>query len=674
MNKTTNLPSYFRLTRTSVAIWLACSSIANASINFTGVAAGDATSKSISVWTRAVDDAAPAAANLKLEISHKSNFSKIHTSATLTTDPTKDYTAKIDIDQLRPATTYFYRFVGQNGEISNIGKFKTAPEANEDASVKFAFSGDNDGLMRPYALAATIQAQDLDFYINLGDTIYENASNVAGDNGASWLNSPSVTLSGSSASLNGLPVAGTTFATQAQLRADYSKKYRENFLPVNTGGQNSLQILYASQGNYTTYDNHELGNRQYINGGAPAGGSVGGPLGTDMPTGRGVDARANGAGNPGNINDANKSASDFINRSLGFLTLQDTFLSYHPIANHGTISAPSDQRTDGTKKLYFAQQWGKNVIYVNVDDRSYRDIRLKTLPSSGSTADDTSAPRANNPDRTILGKTQLGWLKQTLLEAQTKGTKWKFISLSNPIDQIGPIAGAFPVDQPAAGCNVNHICNSSGNINYGPVNSDGGKSWLGGYRAERNDLLKFIADNGITNVVFMATDDHQNRINELTYSPTGDTENQASYVKVPYTISIVAGPLGATGPDLFLNHDYNSIKTIADSFFVAQSAAGIEPFGLQGYPGLSNVTRENDPNASVTPSIVDFYSPDTFNYNTFHVSEDGDTLTVRSIGITANAQNKALEYDPLNNPAREIFSFKLKAFEPKDEDEEGEEK
>ena len=566
MNKATNLPSYFRIIRTSVAIWLAYSSLACANVNFTGVAAGDATSKSISVWTRAVNDAAPEVSNLTLQISHKSSFSKIHTSATLTTDPAKDYTAKIDIDHLRPATTYFYRFVGQNGEISNIGKFKTAPEANEDASVKFAFSGDNDGLMRPYALAATFPEQDLDFYINLGDTIYENASNVAGDNAANWLNSPSVTLSGSSASLNGVPVAGTTFATQVQLRADYSKKYRENFSPVNTGGQNSLQILYASQGNYTTYDNHELGNRQYINGGAPAGGSVGGPLGTDMLTGRGVDARANGAGNPGNINDTNKSTKDFINRSVGFLTLQDTFLSYHPIANHGIITAPSDPRTDGTKKLYFAQQWGKNVLYINVDDRSYRDIRLKTLPASGSTADDTSAPRANNPDRTILGLTQLAWLKQTLQEAQTKGTKWKFISLSSPIDQIGPLGGAFTVDQPATECNVNHICNSSGNTNYGPVNSDGGKSWIGGYRAERNALLKFIADNSITNVVFLATDDHQNRVNEVTYSPTGDTENQASYIKVPYTISIVAGPLGATGPDLFLNHDFNSIKTIADSF------------------------------------------------------------------------------------------------------------
>src|SRR5262249_37215392 len=69
---------------------------------------------------------------------------------------------------------------------------------------------------------------------------------------------------------------------------------------------------------------------------------------------------------------------------------------------------------------------------------------------------------------------------------------------------------------------------------YAPVNSDGGKSWMGGYRAERNQLLKFIADNHIRNVIFIATDDHQNRINELSYSPTGDTGNQSSYVKVPY--------------------------------------------------------------------------------------------------------------------------------------------
>jgi hypothetical protein len=45
-----------------------------------------------------------------------------------------------------------------------------------------------------------------------------------------------------------------------------------------------------------------------------------------------------------------------------------------------------------------------------------------------------------------------------------------------------------------------------------PVNSDGGKSWMGGYRAERNASLKFIADNEIVNVV---SQKQQKRIAEL---------------------------------------------------------------------------------------------------------------------------------------------------------------
>ena len=60
-------------------------------------------------------------------------------------------------------------------------------------------------------------------------------------------------------------------ATDSQLFNHFSRKYREQFLPLNVGGQNCLQSFFAGQGNYTAYDNHELGNKQYINGGAPAG-------------------------------------------------------------------------------------------------------------------------------------------------------------------------------------------------------------------------------------------------------------------------------------------------------------------------------------------------------------------------------------------------------------------
>jgi len=551
---------------------------------------------------------------------------------------------------LAPNTVYFYRFVGPASELSIPGRFKTAPDPSASVPLHFAFSGDNDGLIRPYALASVVPAQSLDFYVNLGDVIYENASNLTTSgthNGQAWLNSPSVALSGSSATLDGVPTS-TGFATQAQLKADYEKKYRENFLPVNVGGQNSLQVLYAAQGNYTTWDNHELGNRQYINGGAPAGGSVGGAAGTDMLTGRGVDARNNGAGNPGNVNDVNTSLNDYMNRSTGFLTLQSVFVNYQPMADRGLVSNPSDPRTDGTRQLYFAQQWGKNAIYINTDSRSYRDLRLKTANGS---ADDTSAPRANAIGRTYLGATQLAWLEQTLLEAQNAGIAWKIVSVSDPIDQIGPLGSALT---------LNNLPSFGTGSTYAPVNADGGKSYIGGYRSERNNLLKFIVDNHITNVVFIATDDHQNRINELTYSPTGNTENQFTYVKVPSVFSIVAGPLGATGPDLITNHTFTMAQQYANSLVAAQQAAGVEPFGLIGYPGLHDLVRDGDPTAGTAPQPVDFYSPDTFNFTVLDVSADGKTLTVKSVGMDATEQNAGIEY--ANGPqARTIFSFQVDA-------------
>ncbi|NBP25194.1 MAG: hypothetical protein EBU81_11720 [Proteobacteria bacterium] len=51
----------------------------------------------------------------------------------------------------------------------------------------------------------------------------------------------------------------------------------------------------------------------------------------------------------------------------------------------------------------------------------------------------------------MLGKTQLAWLKRTLLEAQRLGTTWKIVNVSDPIDQIGPIGGTLNlVNSPTA--------------------------------------------------------------------------------------------------------------------------------------------------------------------------------------------------------------------------------
>jgi alkaline phosphatase D len=102
----------------------------------------------------------------------------------------------------------------------------------------------------------------------------------------------------------GSPAAVDPFADPVQALADYRRKYLENILPVKPGGFPGLHALFAAQGNYTLLDNHELGNAQFMSGGALPG----------EPPGKGVDAA-----NP--ANDVNGSC-DFINRTRGFTTLQ----------------------------------------------------------------------------------------------------------------------------------------------------------------------------------------------------------------------------------------------------------------------------------------------------------------------------------------------------------------
>ncbi|HET6861941.1 MAG TPA: SdiA-regulated domain-containing protein, partial [Pyrinomonadaceae bacterium] len=143
---------------------------------FLGVAAGDANASSAVLWTR-INRAQ--SATVTAQVSTDAAFSAASLTFSGTTDPTKDNTLKIVATGLASGTRYYYRFIiDGTGETSRTGTFKTAPLANTAVPLHFAFSGDNDGLMRPYALANVIPSQHLDFYHNLGDVIYETASNL----------------------------------------------------------------------------------------------------------------------------------------------------------------------------------------------------------------------------------------------------------------------------------------------------------------------------------------------------------------------------------------------------------------------------------------------------------------------------------------------------------------
>ncbi len=568
-----NLICRARRTLAFFLVGLSCVAFAQAATTFNGVAAGDMTETGAIIWTRTTADA-----TLRADIALDSAFTNIVSSQNGVTTSAGDHTMKLTLAGLQSNTVYYYRFVSSDSTTSATGTFKTAPTAAQNAPVRFGFSGDADGQWRPYSSIADIASANLDFFVFLGDTIYETAS-------------------------LGSPVVADPVANPVQALADFRRKYLENISPVNPGGQADLEPMFTPFGHYTLLDNHELGNKQLQTGGAPQG----------TPPGAGVDA-ANVA------NDVNTTGS-FLNQTLPYLTLLQAYTEYQPIRTP-SVSAPGDSRSNGTQQQYFAQPWGAHLLFINLDDRSYRDIRLRTA----SGADDTG-PRADNPNRTMLGAPQLAWFEQTLLTAQQNGVTWKVIAISSPIDILG---------------------------------GDGGKSWIGGYRSERNQILKFIADNQISHVVFLTTDDHQYRINELTYVP--DPAQPTTYVRVPGCFQLLAGPVGAGGPDAITDHSFANILSLTKQLVASQVSQGIDPIGLDpSFPGLHNVSREGDPDADTLRQPFDFYSPDTFNYATLALTPDGATLSVDLFGINSYAANTFPE-KAVTGAVRHILGFQVDAF------------
>jgi hypothetical protein len=161
--------------------------------------------------------------------------------------------------------------------------------------------------------------------------------------------------------------------------------------------------------------------------------------------------------------------------------------------------------------------------------------------------------------------------------------------------------------------------------------------------------LKFIADNHIDHVVFLTTDDHMARVTQLQYLT--DPDNPNSRALVPGAFQLLAGPIGAGGPDGFTDHSFATIQMATAQRNAVQIALKEPALGLPAnFPGLRNVFRQGDPNAAASPSPVDFSSPDTFNYAIVEVAEDA-TLTVTTWGIPSYRQNTfpqdAIEATPI---------------------------
>ena len=147
---------------------------AHAEVVFDGVAAGDASSTDTILWTRA--DNGGRTTNLTAQVATDRGFASIVATLGGATAADSDFTLKLRATGLAANTRYFYRFAVPDGVMSPVGRFTTAPAANQRAAVKFGFSGDADGRFRPYPSIANIASHQLDFFVFLGDVMYETAS------------------------------------------------------------------------------------------------------------------------------------------------------------------------------------------------------------------------------------------------------------------------------------------------------------------------------------------------------------------------------------------------------------------------------------------------------------------------------------------------------------------
>ena len=227
-----------------------------------GVASADPQPDAIVLWTRAVpasadDIATPTdAGNLavKLQVTASDNSAHIGSTVALTGTAVAnvdlsaqagyDYTLRHKLTGLMAGTTYYYQF-SAGAARSAIGRFKTAPaKSATPAQLKFAALVCQDWSVNHWATFSDLVASepDLDFFLHLGDYIYESVGKAFQTGEVETAHSLLVLPNGT---VDGSGVYATTVADYRYLY----KRYRSDA---------RLQAVHARYAMIAIWDDHEF--------------------------------------------------------------------------------------------------------------------------------------------------------------------------------------------------------------------------------------------------------------------------------------------------------------------------------------------------------------------------------------------------------------------------------
>jgi 5'/3'-nucleotidase SurE len=526
-----------------------------------GVASGDVTQNSAVLWTRSA-----ISGDVTFEYSTDPNFNAI--AGTLTTTVTDStIPVKVELTDLTPGTQYYYRVTNSVGETLE-GDFPTSAEAVVYAGLNFGVSGDWRGELAPYPAINNVAEQDLDFFVEHGDTIYADI--------------------GSPAVLNPDGSRKEQVETLDEYRAKHNEVYSERF------GLNTWADLRAVTPILATIDDHEVTND--FAGGAPASSDERFP-----------------------------ETEGLINDTQLFENGLQTFQEYNPLRDD-FYPQSSDERTDGERQLYRYNTYGNDAAVMVLDTRSFRDEAIEP-PADFTNPEEVARVLAETltQDITLLGEVQLSDLKQDLLAADEAGMTWKFVMVPEPIQNIFP-----------------------------GINTDA----FEGYGKERTEILKFITENDIDNVVFVAADVHTTFVNNVTYQEVPFGEQIPTNV-FEITTGAVAfdAPTGEFLGNLFVGGNpeleafYNSLPIAPDTDdeindkddFVKQAVNNqlLTPLGFDPL-GLDNNLPQAEGLIDAELIQGDYFVGHTYGWTQFDINPETQQLTVTTYGIEAYSEDELL--------------------------------
>ncbi|KAJ3215244.1 hypothetical protein HDU67_000660 [Dinochytrium kinnereticum] len=376
-----------------------------------GVASGDALSDAVIIWTKVTpptlkDSSKPHpsfSVRYDVSLSAKGFDSNLPGnpptdlgdepyafSGVVVTGPEVDYTVKIDLTGLQPATTYFYRFTvnsptSPHSVQSPTGQTRTLPSPDSDSalsSLNFAVVSCSNlpaGFFNAYSNIAA--RPEVDFVVHLGDYLYEYRNGEYGDG----------------TEIGRVPVPDWELVSvedyrmrHAQYKEDVDLQALHRVKPCQTRAEEKeAKDTFSNHSSFTSFppfqkllDDHEF---------------------TD------------------NVSGGDKTAW----HTPRMPSALRAYFEYLPIRE-----SPRPTSGQASSAIYRTFQFGSLMDLILLDTRiDGRD------PSS-----ETNTTVIESDDRTILGREQERWLEGQLRESQGRGTRWRFLGnqvVFAPMDHWG---------------------------------------------------------------------------------------------------------------------------------------------------------------------------------------------------------------------------------------------